>query len=306
MNFQTIVFVCATCVLAFFPVLTSCNQSDAPASKTAPATVGSNMPTASNAPVTSAQQQPAALAQQTNSTSASNSSQNKSVLVKVATIDGLVANDEFTRNVQVVQAQRQEIARLNEVLQKADAGAARDQAQAQLDAAVKKLEADNQTMSKTYGYSIMRNYVRVPDVSQILVVLTEEEIAKQPAPTDGSAPSKTLKVCSLNDTQANQSFQDNVQKLQQMRQQAVVAKDALDKATETNDKAYKQGQFDQLLKQLNDANTEATKSYAFNLNRQYQMQIEKSTLYVQATPEEAAAAAKDAANAGAAPSAAPK
>ena len=292
MNFQTIVFVCATCVLAFFPVLTSCNQSDAPASKTAPATA------ASSAPVTSAQQQTAASAQQTNSTSASNPSQNKSVLVKVATIDGLVANDEFTRNVQVIQAQRQEIARLNEVLQKADAGAARDQAQAQLDAAVKKLEADNQTMSKTYGYSIMRNYVRVPDVSQILVVLTEEEIAKQPAPTDGSAPSKTLKVCSLNDTQANQSFQDNVQKLQQMRQQAVVAKDALDKATETNDKAYKQGQFDQLLKQLNDANAEATKAYAFNLNRQYQMQIEKSTLYVQATPEEAAAAAKDAANTG--------
>ena len=300
MNFQTIVFVCATCVLAFFPMLTSCNQSDAPASKTAPATA------ASSAPVTSAQQQTAASAQPTNSTSASNPSQNKSVLVKVATIDGVVANDEFTRNVQVIQAQRQEIGRLNEVLQKADAGAARGQAQAQLDAAVKKLEADNQTMSKTYGYSIMRNYVRVPDVSQILVVLTEEEIAKQPAPTDGSAPSKTLKVCSLNDTQANQSFQDNVQKLQQMRQQAVAAKDALDKATETNDKAYKQGQFDQLLKQLNDANTEATKSYAFNLNRQYQMQIEKSTLYVQATPEEAAAAAKDAANAGAAPSATPK
>jgi len=292
MNFQTIVFVCATCVLAFFPVLTSCNQSDAPAAKTAPAAGGSN------APVTSAQQ--------TNSTSASNPAQNKSVLVKVASIDGVVANDEFTRNVQVVQAQRQEIVRLNEALQKADAGAARDQAQAQLDAAVKKLEADNQTMSKTYGYSIMRNYVRVPDVSQILVVLTEEEIAKQPAPTDGSAPSKTLKVCSLNDTQANQSFQDNVQKLQQMRQQAVAAKDALDKATETNDKAYKQGQFDQLLKQLNDANAEATKAYAFNLNRQYQMQIEKSTLYVQATPEEAAAAAKDAANAGAAPSATPK
>jgi len=292
MNFQTIVFVCATCVLAFFPVLTSCNKSDAPAAKTAPATA------ASNAPVTSAQQQTAASAQQTNSTSASNPSQNKSVLVKVATIDGVVANDEFTRNVQVVQAERQEIVRLNEALQKADAGAARDQAQAQLDAAVKKLEADNQTMSKTYGYSIVRNYVRVPDVSQILVVLTEEEIAKQPAPTDGSAPSKTLKVCSLNDTQANQSFQDNVQKLQQMRQQAVAAKDALDKATETNDKAYKQGQFDQLLKQLNDANAEATKAYAFNLNRQYQMQIEKSTLYVQATPEEAAAAAKDAANTG--------
>lgn len=283
MNFQTIVLVSATCVLAFFPVLTSCNQSDAPAAKTAPATVGSN------APVTSAQQ--------TNSTSASNPAQNKSVLVKVATIDGVVANDEFTRNVQVVQAQRQEIVRLNEALQKADAGAARDQAQAQLDAAVKKLEADNQIMAKSYGYSILRNYVRIPEVSQVFVVLTEDEITKQPAPTDGSAPGKTLKVCSLNDAKANQSFQDTVGKLQQMRQQAITAKDALDKATDTSDKAYKQGQFDLIMKQLNEANTEATKAYAFNLNRQYVMSIEKSTLYIEATPEEAAAAEK--ANAGA-------
>ena len=67
-------------------------------------------------------------------------------------------------------------------------------------------------------------------------------------------------------------------------------KDALEKATDASDKAYKQGQFDQLLKQLNEANTEATKAYAFNLNRQYVMSIEKSTLYVQASPEEAAAA----------------
>jgi uncharacterized protein YjgD (DUF1641 family) len=88
-----------------------------------------------------------------------------------------------------------------------------------------------------------------------------------------------------------------VQKLQQMRQLAITAKDALDKAIDASDKAYKQGQFDQLMKQLNEANTAATKAYAFNLNRQYVMSIEKSTLYVQASPEEAAAAEK--ANAGA-------
>ena len=184
-----------------------------------------------------------------------------------------------------------------DVLENCPADCARKALQSQLDAAVKKLEADNETMSKSYGYSIMRNYVRVPENSQIFVVLTEEEIAKQPAPTDGSAPSKTLKVCSLNDAQANQSFQDTVQKLQQMRQLAITAKDALDKAIDASDKAYKQGQFDQLMKQLNEANTAATKAYAFNLNRQYVMSIEKSTLYVQASPEEAAAAEK--ANAGA-------
>jgi len=293
MNFNTIVFTCALGALVLFTMLTSCNQSAAPAAKTSGASTGTST---SGAPEKSAQQ-PAASAQQQPAT-AGNPSQQQSVLVKVAAIDGLDANEEFTRNVQVIQSQRQEIVKLNASTNEAAAGSdERKVLQTQLDAAVKRLETDNQTMAKSYGYSILRNYVRVPEVSQIFVVLTEEEIAKQPAPTDGTAPSKTLKVCSLNDAQANQSFQDTVQKLQQMRQQAIAAKDALDKATDASDKAYKQGQFDQLLKQLNEANTEATKAYAFNLNRQYVMSIEKSTLYIEASPEEAAAAEK--ANAGA-------
>lgn len=293
MNFNTIVFTCALGALVLFAMLTSCNQSNAPAAKTSAASTGTST---SSAPDKSAQQ-PAASAQQ-QPAAASNPSQQQSVLVKVAAIDGLDANEEFTRNVQVIQSQRQEIVKLNASTNEAAAGSDERKAlQTELDAAVKKLETDNQTMAKSYGYSILRNYVRVPEVSQIFVVLTDEEIAKQPAPTDGTAPSKTLKVCSLNDAQANQSFQDTVQKLQQMRQQAITAKDALEKATDASDKAYKQGQFDQLLKQLNEANTEATKAYAFNLNRQYVMSIEKSTLYIEASPEEAAAAEK--ANAGA-------
>ena len=302
MNCNTIVFTRALGALVFFAMLTSCNQSDTPATKTSAESVGTSTSSApekpAQQPVASAQQQPAASTQQTNPVPVNSPSQQQTVLVKVASIDGLEANEEFTRNVQVIQSQRQEIVKLNASTNEAAAGSEERKAlQTQLDAAVQKLETDNQTMAKSYGYSIMRNYVRVPENSQVFVVLTEEEIAKQPAPTDGSAPSKTLKVCSLNDAQANQSFQDTVQKLQQMRQLAITAKDALDKATDASDKAYKQGQFDQLLKQLNEANNEATKAYAFNLNRQYVMSIEKSTLYVQASPEEAAAAEK--ANAGA-------
>ena len=175
---------------------------------------------------------------------------------------------------------------------------------------MKRLDADNQTMAKTYGYSILRNYVRIPESSDIYIVLTEEEIAKQPASKDGSAPSKTLKVATLNDAQANQSFQTAVQNLQQLRQQAAAMKATLDASTDSKDKAYQQGQFDLLLKQLNEANAAATKTYAFNLNRQYVMSIEKSTLYIAATPEEAAkvqqsedAAAKGAAKSDAKPAA---
>ena len=214
-------------------------------------------------------------------------------LVKISTIEGKAANDDFTRNVQVLQAERQDIVKLNTATNEAAAGsAARKALQTQLDAAVARLDADNKTMAKTYGYSILRNYVRIPEVSEIYIVLTEEEMAKQPAPTDGTAPAKTIKVVTLNDAQGNQSFQTTVQNLQNLRQQAAAIKASLDVATNDKDRAYHQGQFDFIMKQLNQANAEATKIYAFNLNRQYVMSIDKSTLYMAATPEEAAAAKK--------------
>ena len=214
-------------------------------------------------------------------------------LVKISTIEGKAANDEFTRNVQVLQAERQDIVKLNTATNEAAAGSeARKALQTQLDAAVARLDTDNKTMAKTYGYSILRNYVRIPEVSEIYIVLTEEEMAKQPAPTDGTAPAKTIKVVTLNDAQGNQSFQTTVQNLQNLRQQAAAIKASLDVATNDKDRAYHQGQFDFIMKQLNQANAEATKTYAFNLNRQYVMSIDKSTLYMAATPEEAAAANK--------------
>ena len=226
--------------------------------------------------------------------SASAAASDQNTLVKLSTIEGKTANDEFTRNVQVLQNERQEIVKLNTATNEAAAGSdARKALQTQLDAAGKRLDTDNQTMFKTYGYSIYRNYVRIPEVSEVYVVLTEDEIAKQPASKDGTAPAKTLKVVTLKDAQSNQSFQTTVQNLQTMRQQAAAMKSTLDATTDPKDKAYQQGQFDLLLKQLNDANSLATKTYAFNLNRQYVMSIEKSTLYIAATPEEAAAAKKD-------------
>ena len=244
---------------------------------------------------------------QNDTSSAASQAAQQTQLVKLSSIGGKAANDEFTRNVQVLQAQRTEIVKLNEATNAAPAGKGHDALQAQLDAALKRLETDNQTMVKTYGYTISRKYVRIPEKSEIFIVLTPEEIVKQPKPTDGSDVAKTIKVCTLGDAQANQSFQTTVQNLQQMRQQAATLKVRLDSAApDESQKSYLQGQFDLLMKQLNDANAVATKSYAFNLNREYVMSIEKSTLYIAATPEEAAkAAASAAASAAAVPAPAP-
>jgi hypothetical protein len=263
----------------------ACGKEDAPV---APAAGVSTTPAVTPAPAAPAPA-PASGAPADAATAA------QPMLVKVATIEGKAANDEFTRNVQVVQAQRQEIVRMNEAVNAAPEGAERDALKAKLDDAVKKLDADNQLMAKTYGYSILRNYVRVPEKSEVFIVLTPEEAEKQPKPADGSQPATTARVCVLADAQANQAFQSAVQSLQQLRQQAAALKVQLDAATVEKDKAYLQGQFDLALKQLNEANAAATKAYAFNLNRQYVMSIERSSLYVAATAEEAEQASKAAA-----------
>jgi hypothetical protein len=275
--------------VAFFALVAlavaACGKEDAPV---APAAGVSTTPAVTPAPAAPAPA-PASGAPADAATAA------QPMLVKVATIEGKAANDEFTRNVQVVQAQRQEIVRMNEAVNAAPEGAERDALKAKLDDAVKKLDADNQLMAKTYGYSILRNYVRVPEKSEVFIVLTPEELEKQAKPADGSEPAKTARVCVLADAQANQAFQSAVQSLQQLRQQAAALKVQLDAATVEKDKAYLQGQFDLALKQLNEANAAATKAYAFNLNRQYVMSIERSSLYVAATAEEAEQASKAAA-----------
>ncbi|MFM8816685.1 MAG: hypothetical protein ACKOHI_02180 [Phycisphaerales bacterium] len=267
-------------------VSAGCGKDDAPSSAAAPTPGASTTPAVMPAPAASTPAPaPGAPADATAAGA-------QPMLVKVATIEGKDANDEFTRNVQVVQAQRQEIVRMNEAMNAAPEGAERDAMKAKLDEAVKKLDADNQLMAKTYGYSILRNYVRVPEKSEVFIVLTPEEAEKQPKPTDGSPPATTARVCVLADAQANQAFQSAVQSLQQLRQQAASLKVQLDAATVEKDKAYLQGQFDLALKQLNEANAAATKAYAFNLNRQYVMSIERSSLYVAATAEEAEKASK--------------
>ena len=275
-----------TISLSALTTLASCTKGAAPAAVTAtptatqvaaPTAVATVVPApVATAPAAPAETPPA--------------EQQQSALVKIASIEGREANEEFTRNVQVIQAQRQGLVKLTEEVKAAPEGKERDELQARVDAALTKLESDNALMAKSYGYSVLRNYVQIPERSEVHLVLTEEEIAKQPAPTDGSKPGTTIKVCALNDAQANQSFQTTVGKLQQMRQQAVTSKDAIDAAKDLAEKAYAQGQFDLLLKQLNDANNAATKEYSFNLNRQYVLVIERSTLYIAATPEEAAKA----------------
>lgn len=98
-------------------------------------------------------------------------------LAKVATLETVEANQQFQRNVQIMQAQRQAVINLKNQL---DAARPADKAklQADFDAAVAKLNADNQTMANTYGYSLMRDYTLVVERSHIYMFVTDEEATR--------------------------------------------------------------------------------------------------------------------------------
>jgi len=98
-------------------------------------------------------------------------------LVLVSTINGIEANNEFQRNVDLVQSQRQLVISLNDQIALATTAETRAALQEQYEQALAKLNANNKIMLENYGYSLNRNYVRVIDKSQIFMAVTNEEAA---------------------------------------------------------------------------------------------------------------------------------
>ncbi len=99
-------------------------------------------------------------------------------LVKVSTLTTAEANQEFQRNVQIVQAQRQAVIELNQAFEKETNAAKKKEAKAKLDEKLKELNDNNQKMIKAYGFSLDRNYTMVIETSHIYMFVSDEEAAK--------------------------------------------------------------------------------------------------------------------------------
>lgn len=98
-------------------------------------------------------------------------------LVKVSTLGSVEANQEFQRNVQVMQAQRQRVIQLQAQLEQTQTGDLKKSLKKELDAALAKLNADNKKMAETYGFSLNRNYLLVVEKAHIYMAVSPEEAA---------------------------------------------------------------------------------------------------------------------------------
>lgn len=99
-------------------------------------------------------------------------------LVKVATLNSVEANQEFQRNVQVMQMAREQAIQLKNAVDKEFDPAKKEELQKELDEAIKGINENNQKMIEAYGFSLNRNYVMVIETSHIYMQVTEEEAEK--------------------------------------------------------------------------------------------------------------------------------
>lgn len=99
-------------------------------------------------------------------------------LVKVSTLGSVEANQEFQRNVQIMQAQRQRVIQLQTQLDMAQTKGLKKNLKKELAAAMKKLNKDNKKMAETYGFSLNRNYVLVVEKAHIYMTVSDDEATK--------------------------------------------------------------------------------------------------------------------------------
>lgn len=109
-----------------------------------------------------------------------------------------------------------------------------------------------------------------------------------PATPAGAKPTKLVKIATLNTAKDNQEFQANVQLMQAQRQKAVDLNAAIEKEKDAAKKKALQKELDELMTKLNQNNDIMIKTYGFSLNRDYTLEIEKASIYLHATEEEAA------------------
>lgn len=102
----------------------------------------------------------------------------KKQAVRVCTLNSVRANQEFQRNVRLVQNQRQLIAELKVALNNENDAAKRTDLQKKVDDATAKLLENNKKMTETYGFSLTRNYIMVPEKSHVYMLVSAEEAKK--------------------------------------------------------------------------------------------------------------------------------
>jgi len=104
--------------------------------------------------------------------------QKQQKLLKVCSITSAQGFQEFQANVQVMQSQRQLAIEAKNAFDKETNADKKKELKAKLDELLAKLNENNQTMIKTYGFSLERSYTVSVEKADVYMLVTDEEAAK--------------------------------------------------------------------------------------------------------------------------------
>ncbi len=99
-------------------------------------------------------------------------------IIKVCSLNSIEANQEFQRNVQLLRAQRQKVIELKAEIDITKKKRDKKKIQKELDGLLLKLNENNQTMFKTYGFSLTRNYTQIIEQSHVYMLVPDTEADK--------------------------------------------------------------------------------------------------------------------------------
>jgi|TARA_B110000495_G_scaffold39321_1_gene31705 hypothetical protein len=118
--------------------------------------------------------------------------QQKLELVKVSSLNTIASNQEFQKNVQLVQQQRTLAVQLHSKLQNEQDEQKHVGLKKQLADLQAKLNENNKMMFKTYGFTLNRNYVLTVEKAHVHMWVTAEEAVaiKSRTSTDGKDEAK--------------------------------------------------------------------------------------------------------------------
>ena len=96
-------------------------------------------------------------------------------LLHVAVLSNVEGNNEFKRNVGIMQRHQENIQALQRTIQTVEDEELKSKLNEELQKAVDRLNSDNKKMLEAYGFSLTRRYEQVVEKSHIYMYVTEDE-----------------------------------------------------------------------------------------------------------------------------------
>jgi len=228
-------------------------------------------------------------------------------LAKVRDIKSPAEFEAFQKDVQAISNERQAAAQTKQLLDLALTSPEKEARQRQLDAQLKKLTESNQSMNKSYGFDLTRQYLVVPTKVGVYKVLTEDEYIKLAATANfdkaaviEASGKKLQQRGTVNGAVEVETFQLQLRSVAEARQRLQQLLELQPKLTKEDDKKKVAEAITRVQKDVNEAEADFAKANGYAYSDALATQVAEAKLYVLLSDEEnkqldkAAADAKDA------------